>query len=90
MNADLLLQFLNDPAWDAPFFKRLAHNDTGQASGHQGGVVVPKDLRVYFPALDEGLASANAPTVDRYLTRSAESRLTDNLGLRSKNTERWT
>ena len=105
MNADLLLQFLNDPAWDAPFFKRLAHNDTGQASGHQGGVVVPKDLRGYFPALDEGLASAITPTVDRYLlaemfvpgqqvgsdmvryqfqtwggTRSAESRLTDNLG----------
>jgi putative restriction endonuclease len=105
MNADLLLQFLDDPAWDAPFFKRLAHNDTGQASGHQGGVVVPKDLRGYFPALDEGLASADAPTVDRYLiaemfipgqqvgsdmvryqfqtwggTRSAESRLTDNLG----------
>ncbi len=105
MNADLLLQFLNDPAWDAPFFKRLAHNDTGQASGHQGGIVVPKDLRGYFPALDEGLASAIAPTVDRYLitemfvpgqqvgsdmvryqfqtwggTRSAESRLTDNLG----------
>jgi len=105
MNADLLLQFLNDSAWDAPFFKRLAHNDTGQASGHQGGIVVPKDLRGYFPALDEGLASAIAPTVDRYIiaemfvpgqqvgsdmvryqfqtwggTRSAESRLTDNLG----------
>ncbi|MDX2081841.1 MAG: HNH endonuclease [Terrimicrobiaceae bacterium] len=105
MNADLLLQFLSDPAWDAPFFKRLAHNDTGQAIGHQGGVVVPRDLRAYFPALDEGLASAIAPTVDRYLivdmfvpgqqvgsdmvryqfqtwggTRSAESRLTDNLG----------
>ncbi|MFZ4682811.1 MAG: restriction endonuclease, partial [Terrimicrobiaceae bacterium] len=58
---------MNDPDWDAPFFKKLAHNDTGQASGHQGGVVVPKDLRVYFPALDEGQASAIAPTVDRYL-----------------------
>lgn len=105
MNAELLLQFLNDPAWDAPFFKRLANNDTGQAPGHQGGVVIPKDLRGYFPTLDEGLASAVAPTVDRHLiaemfvpgqqvgsdivryqfqtwggTRSAESRLTDNLG----------
>lgn len=67
MNSNLLLRFLNDPAWDAPFFKRLAHNDTGQASGHQGGVVVPKCLRIYFPELDEGLASAKAPTVDRYL-----------------------
>ena len=105
MNSDLLLQFLNDPAWDAPFFKRLAHNDTGQARGHQGGVVVPKALRAFFPALDEGLASASTPTVDRYVIaemfipglqvgsdivryqfqtwggkRTAESRLTDNLG----------
>lgn len=105
MNFELLLQFLNDAAWDSPFFKRLAHNDTGQATGHQGGVVIPMDLRVYFPALDEGLANAVAPTVDRHLiaemyipgqqvgndvvryqfqtwggTRSAESRLTDNLG----------
>jgi Predicted restriction endonuclease len=105
MNADLLLQFLRDPAWDTPFFKRLAHNDTGQAVGHQGGIVVPKDLRVFFPTLDESVASAVAPTVDRNLaaemfipgrqvgrdvtryqfqtwggTRSAESRITDNLG----------
>ncbi|MGB8353430.1 MAG: HNH endonuclease [Chthoniobacteraceae bacterium] len=105
MNPELLLQFLNDPAWDSPFFKRLAPNDTGNAPGHQGGVVIPKDLRIYFPALDEGLASALAPTVDRHLitemfvpgqqvgsdiiryqlqtwggTRSAESRLTGNLG----------
>lgn len=67
MNADLLLQFLNDPAWDAPFFKRLANNDTGNAPGHQGGVVIPKELRGFFPALDENLASAIAPTVDRHL-----------------------
>lgn len=67
MNAELLSQFLNDPAWDRPFFKRLAHNDTGQAAGHQGGVVVPKDLRGYFPTLDETLASAISPTVDRHL-----------------------
>lgn len=67
MNAALLLQFLADPAWDAPFFKRLAHNDTGQAVGHQGGVVIPKDVRIYFPSLDESLASALAPTVDRHL-----------------------
>lgn len=105
MTAELLTQFLSDPAWDAPFFKRLAHNDTGQAAGHQGGIVIPKDLRTYFPALDEELATAAAPTVDRHLwaemfipgqqvgsdvvryqfqtwggTRSAESRITDNLG----------
>ena len=67
MNAKLLLQFLNDPAWDAPFFKRLAPNDTGNAPGHQGGVVIPKVLRCYFPELDEDLASAMKPTVDRHL-----------------------
>lgn len=110
MNAELILEFLADPSWDAPFFKRLANNDTGDAPGHQGGVVIPVPLRPYFPALDENLASAVAPTVDRYLiaemfipgqqvgsdliryqfqtwggTRSAESRITDNLGpLRNK------
>lgn len=105
MNAKLLLQFLNDPAWDAPFFKRLANNDTGNAPGHQGGIVVPKALRCYFPDLDEDQASAATPTVDRHLiaemfipcqqvgsdvvryqfqtwggARSAESRITGNLG----------
>jgi putative restriction endonuclease len=68
MQARLLIQLLRDPAWDLPFFKRLAHNDTGQAVGHQGGIVVPKDLRIFFPTLDEGSASATAPTVDRNLS----------------------
>jgi putative restriction endonuclease len=67
MDFELLLQFLNDPAWDAPFFKRLAPNDTGHAPGHQGGVVIPIGLRPFFPALDESLASAATPTVDRHL-----------------------
>lgn len=105
MNAELALQFFNDPDWDAPFFKRLAHNDTGKAKGHQGGIVIPKVLRPYFPALDEALASPETPTVQRHLllemyvagyqigcdlvryqfqtwgnTRTAESRLTENLG----------
>lgn len=60
-----LAQFLSDPAWDAPFFKILAHNDTGNAAGHQGGMVLPKDLRKYLPALDEGATSSAAPTTDR-------------------------
>ncbi len=67
MNAKWLLQFLNDPAWDAPFFKRMAPNDTANAPGHQGGVVIPKVLRRYFPELDEEQASAISPTVDRHL-----------------------
>lgn len=58
--------FLNED-WDAPFFKRLAHNDTGQAVGHQGGIVLPKDLRQFFPTLDETQTSAATPTTDRSL-----------------------
>jgi len=60
-------QFLANPEWDAPFFKRLAHNDTGRAAGHQAGMVLPKDLRQYLPTLDEAETSRLAPTVDRYL-----------------------
>ena len=67
MNSKLVIQFLRGPEWDLPFFKRLAHNDTGQAVGHQGGIVIPKDLRIFFPTLDEAVTSAAAPTVDRSL-----------------------
>jgi len=59
--------FLINPVWDAPFFKRLAHNDTGQAAGHQGGMVLPKDLRHFLPSLDEAATSRVVPTTDRYL-----------------------
>ena len=59
------IEFLLDPEWDAPFFKRLAHNDTGAAKGHQGGLAFPKDLREFLPALDEGLTGETTPTVDR-------------------------
>jgi putative restriction endonuclease len=90
--------------WDASFFKVLASNDTGDARGHQGGIVVPKDLRGFFPGLSEAGTSALQPTADRRLTaelflenrylgtvstryqyqtwggtRTAESRLTDQL-----------
>jgi len=68
MTAEQLKQFIfEDPNWDAPFFKKLAHNDTGRARGHQGGVVIPLELRPFFPALDEDLTTATAPTTDRYL-----------------------
>lgn len=63
-----IFNFLDDVTWDKPFFKRLARNDTGSASSHQSGVVIPKALRCYFPALDEDLISVENPTVDRYLT----------------------
>jgi putative restriction endonuclease len=61
------IEFLNDSEWDTPFFKKLAHNDTGQAAGHQAGMVLPKDLRVYLPGLDERATSSIAPTTDRPL-----------------------
>lgn len=58
-----VLALFDEPYWDAPFFKQLAHNDTGAAAGHQGGIVIPKDLRPYFPALNPS-TSAACPTTD--------------------------
>lgn len=63
-----LIKFLQDPKWDSPFFKILANNDTAHASGHQGGVVIPKDLRQYFPILNESSITAFQPTVDAVIT----------------------
>src|SRR5438067_2316226 len=56
--------FLDHSDWDKPFFKSLANNDTTAAPGHQGGLVVPKDLRRFFPGL-LGRISASTPTLDR-------------------------
>lgn len=53
--------------FDAPVFKVLANNDTGAASGHQGGLVVPKALEQYFPRLT-GETSAETPTLDANVT----------------------
>ena len=58
------LEFLNDEKWDFPFFKKLAANDTGQAPGHQAGMVIPKELRIFFPSLS-GDTTATDPTIDR-------------------------
>lgn len=62
-----LIEFLNNPNWDKPIFKQLANNDTCAASGHQGGVVIPKDLRPYFPGLS-GATDASNPTIDHRIT----------------------
>lgn len=59
-----LRSFLQDPEWDSPFFKILAQNDTGAAAGHQAGIVIPKELRQFFPELNPVNTSATAPTVD--------------------------
>lgn len=50
--------------WDLPFFKVLANNDTGAASGHQAGIVIPIGLRPFFPGL-MGATSAWNPTTDQ-------------------------
>lgn len=55
------------PEFDAPVFKKLANNDTGQARGHQGGIVIPKELDTYFPTLI-GSTNAQTPTVDKRVT----------------------
>lgn len=51
---------------DTSVFKKLAHNDTGQARGHQGGIVVPKAIAQFFPPLPTTTTVAN-PTVDATL-----------------------
>ena len=53
--------------FDRPLFKKLAHNDTGQAVGHQAGFLVPKDLEGYFPTLS-ALVTPLQPTVSQSVT----------------------
>lgn len=53
--------------WGQPLFKVLAHNDTGAAVGHQGGILIPKAMRKYFPVLN-GIVSDLQPTIDQRLT----------------------
>lgn len=48
--------------FEAPVFKRLPKNDTGQAVGHQAGFVVPKPLGDYFPVLPPATVEAPAPS----------------------------
>jgi putative restriction endonuclease len=62
-----VLDLIAEPEWDRPFFKRLAHNDTGAAAGHQGGVVIPTDLRQYLPGLI-GTPTPLLPTIEAAIT----------------------
>lgn len=54
-------------SFENPVFKMLAHNDTGGAPGHQGGVLIPKDLQSYFPPLSSQWTPAN-PTVSAFIS----------------------
>ncbi|WP_339759803.1 EcoRII N-terminal effector-binding domain-containing protein [uncultured Hoeflea sp.] len=49
--------------FDTPVFKKLAHNDTGAAVGHQGGFVIPKDIEDFFPDVSGAISAVN-PTID--------------------------
>ena len=49
--------------FDEPVFKRLSHNDTGAAVGHQGGMVIPKEIENYFPDVS-GKITTDTPTID--------------------------
>ncbi|MNO59252.1 hypothetical protein D3C76_498370 [compost metagenome] len=54
-------------AWDHPFFKVLAKNDTGQACGHQSGLVVPIPIQQYLPAI-QGQPCKEKPSIAIPLT----------------------
>ena len=53
--------------FDLPCFKILARNDTAAASGHQGGLVIPKAIEEFFPDLTDPV-NASRPTRDIGLT----------------------
>lgn len=53
--------------WEAPVFKILAPNDTSERPGHQGGIVIPKDIEDYFPDVTD-TTSQTHPTVDVEIT----------------------
>lgn len=42
-------------------FKRLPRNDTGQAAGHQAGIVIPRAISEFFPEITD-LPTAENPT----------------------------
>lgn len=60
------LEFLNDKSWDFPFFKKLSSNDTGEAPGHQAGMVITRNIRKFFPALI-GQPTRSNPTIEHYI-----------------------
>jgi putative restriction endonuclease len=49
--------------FDAPLFKVLAKNDTGEASSNQGGPVIPKELQAFMPEIDRP-AGVHAPGME--------------------------
>jgi putative restriction endonuclease len=52
--------------FDMPIFKVLARNDTGEARGHQGGMVIPRAIEQFFPRLALEVTPEN-PTVEKII-----------------------
>lgn len=57
-----LINLMNFAEWDFPVFKILAGNDTGNSPGKQAGVLIPVELRPFFPGLI-GNISVESPTI---------------------------
>ena len=51
---------------ETPVYKVLARNDTGDAAGHQGGIVIPAEIEDFFPDV-EGEITAATPTADVFV-----------------------
>lgn len=49
---------------DKRFFKVLAANDTGNSPGHQGGVVIPKEIAAFFPPVIQGVGPTSDVRLD--------------------------
>lgn len=62
----MILDFLNDGGPWKTGFKILARNDSGEATGHQGGVVIPKGLWEFFPSFLQPLNTLQ-PTRDTHI-----------------------
>jgi putative restriction endonuclease len=78
-----ILRFGKADMFDTPVFKVLSPNDTGAAPGHQGGIVVPKDIEDFFPDV-VGEITAENPTADVTLIADliVEGRLVDTVSTR--------
>lgn len=51
-----------DQEFEGPLFKVLPRNDTGEAPGHQAGMVIPVELRSFFPALPPATPAQPVPS----------------------------
>ena len=52
--------------FDMPVFKVLAMNDTGEARGHQAGLVIPRAITQYFPLISDEVSPLR-PTVEEFI-----------------------